>query len=71
MSLLQPNSDLTTYAVESLGRLANPSAIPYLIQLLLDIDPQSELVTKVHETLEKIGTEASFATLNAWDARYG
>lgn len=67
LSLLDCEDERQYYAIEALGLLRNIQAIPYLMETLLASDGNKKLEEHTIKALERIGTEASFAALNAWE----
>ncbi|MGJ3237937.1 MAG: HEAT repeat domain-containing protein [Anaerolineae bacterium] len=61
------NSQHCQYAVEALGLMRNKHATPHLIQALVNADGNDELQDAILKALERIGTEACFSALMAWE----
>lgn len=70
INLLKTDNSHCLIVIEILGRLRHPTAIPHLIQKLLTTPTDTKLEQALIKALEEIGTETSFAALNAWHNTY-
>lgn len=67
ISLLYADDEQVKFAaIEALAQPLFTDAVPHIMQLLLD--DSIKVASLVLKTLEKIGTESAFATINAWES---
>lgn len=67
LSLLHCDTVRRNNAIEALGALRDPLAIPHLLEMLLQAQNDSTLADVTIRALERIGTEAAFEALNTWE----